>query len=147
MQLHFGTGSVWLTVTFDDDNSLVMQVLGDCRIDNDRQPKDLRADKLCDRNERRSELSLKFPGYAAIHFEMLLAIVVEEVIGWDMRTNRSTGKVGFFSLCEALSIAFEEKGQKSIHSHITIHIRGVHTIPNPFGIAHSHSAPVCTAYD
>ena len=57
-----------------------------------------------------------------------MAIVVEEVIGWDMRTNRSTGKVGFFGVCEALSIAFEEQGRKSIHGHITIHIRGVHTI-------------------
>ena len=146
MQHHFGIGSAWLTVTFNDDNCLVMQVLSDCRIDNDKAPKDLTADEISDRNEKRSELRLKFPGFAAILFKMLLAIVVEEVIGWDMRTNRSTGKVGFFSVCEALSIAFEEQGQKSIHGHITLHIRGVHTIQEQICFGKKIASKVLTKY-
>ena len=61
---------------------------------------------------------------------MLLTIVVEEVIGWDMKRNKSTGKVGFFGICEALAIAFEEQGCRSIHGHMTIYVRGVREMQN-----------------
>jgi hypothetical protein len=125
MQHHFGIGSVWLTFTPDDENSLLMQVLSDSIIDDDANLSTLSAEELSDRRDRRRDLRLKLPGYTAVHFEVLLHIMVEEVIGWNMRTNKSTGKPGLFGVCKALAIAFEEQGRKSIHAHITIFVEGV----------------------
>jgi hypothetical protein len=50
---------------------------------------------------------------------MLLQIVMEEVIGWDMRKNWSTGKPGLFGICIAVSLAFEEQSRTTVHSHGT----------------------------
>jgi Helitron helicase-like domain at N-terminus len=81
MQHHFGIPSVFLTVTFDDENSLLMQVMSGCTIDNYTDIQDLSDVELAERASRRKELRLKFPGLGAQSFEMQLQIVMEVVVG------------------------------------------------------------------
>ena len=66
---------------------------------------------------------MKFPGFAAANYEMLLNILLEEVVGWDKRNNRSTEKEGLFGMCEAICLALEEQGRKSLHGHMTLWIK------------------------
>lgn len=117
MQHHFALQSVFFTVTFDDENSLLMQILEGTEIDNDTNLQSLTDDQLAARSTKRKELRLKFPGLAAKNFEMLLNICIEEVIGWSMRKNRPTEKPGLFGNCDALALAFEEQGRLTVHCH------------------------------
>jgi hypothetical protein len=125
LQHHFGIGSVWLTVTFDDENSLIMQVLNGIEIDDDTPTVLLSNEDLSKRRDARRELRLNYPGFSAIHFEMLLQIVAEVVIGWDMRRNCATVEQGLFGKCLALAVAIEEQGRKTLHGHNTVVIEGV----------------------
>jgi len=128
MQHHLGRASVFMTVTFDDENSLLMQILHGTEIDTDAKLKDLSDEELARRSTKRKELRLKFPGLAAINFDMLLNICVEEVIGWSMRKNQSTGKAGLFGICEAFCIAMEEQGRTTVHGHASAWIKKLRTV-------------------
>ena len=124
MQHYLGSGSIFLTVTFDDDNSLLMQVLSGVEVDDDEDLNTLSDKDLRARRRERRQIRLKYPGIAAIHFEMLFDILVKEVIGWDMEKNCPTGKPGFFGIPEGLCAAQEEQGRKTIHTHMTVWIKG-----------------------
>ena len=95
MQHHFGMGSVFLTCTFDDENSLILNVLAG-EEDDGLLSSELSDGELCKRAKRRKELRLGLPGMAALNFEMLLETLMEEVIGWDCKKNgpkmRKVGK-------------------------------------------------------
>jgi hypothetical protein len=54
-----------------------------------------------------------------LNFEMLLEILVEEVVGWDMRRDSTTKNVGYFGACLAFSLSVEEQGRKTLHGHMT----------------------------
>ena len=123
MQHHFGMSSVFLTVTFDDENSLLMQVMSGVTIDDGTPVDELNDFDVCNRAAGRRELRLKFPGIATMNFELLLEILLSEVIGWDMKHNCPNGKDGFFGIPEALSFAVEEQGRKTLHVHMSIWIR------------------------
>ena len=90
MHHHFGMGSVFLTVTFDDENSFNIQVLSGIEIDDDTPIEDLSDKELAERASRRQSLRVEFPGIAALNFEMMLDILLEEVIGWDIDLNESS---------------------------------------------------------
>lgn len=124
MQHYMGSGSIFLTVTFDDDQSLLMQVLSGVEVDDDEDIDSMADKELRSRRRQRHQIRLKYPGVAALHFEMLLKIMVEEVIGWDMDENKPTGKIGFFGVPEGLCAAMEEQGRKTLHGHMTIWIKG-----------------------
>ncbi len=124
MQHHFGTGSIFLTVTFDDEHCIITQVLSGENIDGNENLDDLSEDELKQRSKRRKELRLKYPGACALNFEMLLQILCEEIIGWDWRNKRATENPGYYGYCDALSAAIEEQGRKSLHVHMTLWIRG-----------------------
>jgi len=128
LQHYFGIGTIWLTVNFDDDNSFLMEVLADNPIDSDDPLSILTDEQLDERARKRKLLRLEFPGLGSINFEMLIHIVMEEVIGWDMRRNRPTEKPGMYGICEAIAMALEEQGRLSIHGHITAWIRGFQMI-------------------
>ena len=123
MQHYLGSGSVFLTVTFDDENSLLMQVLSGQEIDNDDDLTTLEDVEFRKRWRERRQIRLQYPGVAALHFEMLLNILVEEVVGWSMREHQSTGKPGIFGMCQAFCLAVEEQGRKTLHAHMTIWIK------------------------
>jgi hypothetical protein len=117
MQHHFGIPSMFFTVTFDDENSLLMQIMHGTEIDTDENLKNVSDDECVNRLIKRRELRLKYPGFAAKNFAMLLNICVEEVIGWNMRKNQPTEKQGLFGECHAMSLAFEEQGRTTAHAH------------------------------
>jgi hypothetical protein len=61
-QHQFGFPSIFLTVTFDDENSIVMQVLSGVIIDDDLDLNEMTDEDLADRAIKRRELRLKCPG-------------------------------------------------------------------------------------
>jgi len=123
MQHIFGVPSVFLTVTFDDENSLIMQVLSDVRIDDDRDIFELSDSEIAERASLRKELRLKYPGLGALNFEILFQIVMKKVVGWDMRRNVATTEPGLFGSCEAVTVSIEEQGRLTIHGHICIWVK------------------------
>ena len=123
MQHHFGTGSIFLTVTFDDEHCLLTQILAGEVIDDGSSIDNMDDDSLKKRAKARKKLRLDFPGVCALNFEMLLNILCEEVIGWDLKNNRPMDGPGHFGFCEAISMAMEEQGRKTVHTHMTLWIR------------------------
>jgi Helitron helicase-like domain at N-terminus len=122
MQHQFGIPSVFLTVTFDDENSLVIQVLSGVTIDNDNDMNDLTDDELSNRALQRKDFRLKYPGFGSLNFEILFQVVMEEVVGWNMRRNCATDVPGLFGKCLAAVVAYEEQGRLTVHAHLTIWI-------------------------
>ena len=132
MQHHFGMGSVFLTCTFDDENSLLMEVMSGDPM-GDEVEEDLSDEEVTDRARKRRQLRIEHPGLAALNFEMLLDILLEEVIGWDRKRNKpmykKVGKEevrvkGYFGDVFAMSFAVEEQGRKTLHVHMTLWIEG-----------------------
>ena len=124
MMHHFGMSSVFITVTFDDENSFLMQIMSGSTIDDDTPVDELTDQEVCNRAEGRRELRIKFPGLATLNFEILLEILMSEVIGWDMRNNCPNGKQGYCGYPEALNSGFEEQGRRTVHVHMSVWIRG-----------------------
>ena len=123
MQHEFGVGSIFLTVTFDDNNSLLLQVLCHELIDDDTPIEELSDEDCADRVRKRTLLRAKYPGMTSIHFEILFNILLEEVIGWDTKKNKPMEKPGLFGEPYALASALEEQGRKTLHTHLTIWIK------------------------
>ena len=132
MQHHFGMGSVFLTCTFDDENSLIMNVLSG-EDDDGRLTEELTDGEVTGNAKKRKGIRLEYPGLAAINFEVLFEILMEEVIGWDMKKNKPKMKKvgknevrvkGYFGDVFALSFAIEEQGRKTLHVHMTLWIEG-----------------------
>ena len=128
MQHHFGMSSVFLTVTFDDENSVLMQVLSDIEVDDGEDSDSLSDVELSERAKRRRAIRLDYPGVAAMNFEVLFNILAEEVIGWDLKRNQPTDTPGFFGPIYALSFAVEEQGRKTLHGHMSLWIEGYRDI-------------------
>ena len=76
--------SVFLTVTWDDNNSLLIQVMANETIDGEDNPDNLSDAELKDRMKKREKLRLEFPGLGALNFEMMMDILMEEVLCWDI---------------------------------------------------------------
>jgi hypothetical protein len=124
MQHVLGIPSLFLTVTFDDENSLLMQVLSGETIDDVRDVKTLSDAELAERAVQRKELRLNHPGLGALNFKMLLEIVMKNVIGWDMHKHCATDLPGLFGECEALAAAMEEQGRLTVHVHFSVWVKG-----------------------
>ena len=122
MNAALGIGSWFLTVTFDDDNSFLMQVISGKEIDKGLSIESLTDEQLKQMAKERTALRLNFPGLTSHHFEVLLNIVIEEAIGWDMNNGKPTTENGLFGKCRAFSIAVEEQGRKTLHAHCIIWI-------------------------
>lgn len=122
---HLGMGSVFLTVTFDDENSLLLQVMTGVRLDKEENIDDLSDEELSKRAEKRRMIRFDFPGAAALNFEILLNILLEEVICWDINSNEAiNGKSGLFGQVKGLAFAVEEQGRKTLHVHFILWIEG-----------------------
>jgi hypothetical protein len=68
---------------------------------------------------KRKDLRLNYPGLGALNFEMLLEVVSEHVIGWNMRDHVATESPGLFGYCLAMAAAMEEQGWKTVHVHFS----------------------------
>ena len=124
MQHHFGQASVFLTATFDDENSFLMQVLTGELVDDVEDIASLSDSELESRGVKRRTLRLNFPGIAAINFEILMDILVEEVVGWDRKKSCKMTQKGLFGEPFAFTYCVEEQGRKTLHAHMSIWIEG-----------------------
>eukprot|EP00957_Ditylum_brightwellii_P015436 1161675-Ditylum_brightwellii.AAC.2 len=123
MQHHLGMGSIFLTVAFDDENSALLQVLSGERKSDITLSKEAKA---------RRELHLNFLGLAAMNFKMLLEVFLEDVVGWNVTTNKATEKYGLFGKPYGLSYPIKEQGQKTLHAHMIIWIDGFKNVQNQY---------------
>lgn len=121
-QFQFGIASYFLTVTPDDDNSFLVQVFSGVNIDTDEfQTSRLDDAELKKRAKARSELRVRYPGICALFYEYMLQIVIEEVIGWDIKSHKARDdKPGLFGKPLAFTMATEEQGRKTNHTHIQV---------------------------
>ena len=121
IQHNFGMPTHFLTVTPDDDNSILLQVYSQTDIDiNCKAIDEMDAAEIESMSRKRKELRIKMPGIAAMVFENILDIIIECVIGWDMKTK--TGNKGLFGTPLAFTCTVEEQGRKTLHTHIQIWI-------------------------
>jgi hypothetical protein len=124
LQHHFGIGAIFLTLTFDDENSLLMQIFHGEIIDDLDDVSGLSDEELAHRSYRREQLRINYPGLAALNFKMLLEVIFQEVVGWDIRTKKPTNEPGYFGKCEAFTFSVEEQGRKTLHVHCILWIEG-----------------------
>ena len=110
IQHKFGPASYFLTITPDDDGNFLVQILSGIIVDDDQNIDDLSDAELAKRATRRTEIRLKFPGLCAFFFELVLDVIVEEVIGWDVNCENSRAQGGLFGKPQAFIIAVEEQG-------------------------------------
>jgi hypothetical protein len=124
LQHAFDTLSYFLTVTPDDDNSIIVQTFTGCFVDADDQPVHTLSDAEIARRgiERTKIRGLKYPGACARFFELVLDIVIEEVIGWDQKKGGLTENGGLFGTPQAFSLAVKEQGRGMLHAHNQIWI-------------------------
>ena len=125
MQHHFGCPTLLLTVTPDDESSILVQVYSDFKIDDGTPVAQLTDEQLIERAEERTKLRLKYPGITAFTFECLLDIIIEEVVGWDRKKGRPReDDFDFFlGVPDAFTASMEEQGRLSLHTHIQVWIR------------------------
>ena len=116
MQHHLGMSSFFVTGTFDDENSFLIQVYAGETIEDDTPVDNLSDKEVCRRASKRRELRIKYPGIACMNFEALLEILMEEVIGWNMDKNAPTEHEGFFGCPEGVSWSVEEQGRKTLRN-------------------------------
>ena len=124
MQHHLGTGSIFLTVTFDDECNFIIQVMADDLIDSRCNTQNLSDDAVRDLTKRRHTLRLKYPGICAMFFDMMLRILIRDVVGWDTKENKPTESNGAYGKCVGFALAIEEQGRKTLHGHMTLWIEG-----------------------
>ena len=117
-QHYFGIASYFLTVTPDDDNNCVVQILSGKIIDDNTSMETLTDEELTKRAKLRTEIRLKFPGLCAFFFELVMDIVIEEVIGWNSHEQQAKTCGGLFGHPQAFIASAEEQGRKTLHGHI-----------------------------
>ena len=133
----FGLPSVFLTVTPDDDNSYLLEVLSKCNndystnesvgtsntVEDSTSTSGCNYDNSMKESMARTQLRIKLPGLSSIAFEYLLEIVLEEVVGWDVKLRKPRDDyIGLFGNVEAFTCTVEEQGRKTLHAHFQIWI-------------------------
>ena len=53
----------------------------------------------------------------------MLEIVIEEVIGWDLKKNEARPEGGLFGIPLAFTASTEEQGRKTLHTHFLIWLK------------------------
>ena len=121
-QFYFGVASYFLTVTPDDENSVILQIYSNIKIDHETEDVAALSDEdLTIRARQRQKLRVSFPGLCALFFEQMLDIVIEDVIGWDIQQQCARQDiVGLFGTPTAFSVAVEEQGRRTLHAHIQV---------------------------
>jgi hypothetical protein len=97
-----------------------MQILADDVIDDDSDLKDVSDADLAERALHWKELQISYPGLGALNFKIQFQIMMECVVGWDMRKNCATKLIGLFSKCIACTVAFKEQGRLTVHRHLCV---------------------------
>jgi hypothetical protein len=88
-------------------------------VDNDSAVANLSDEELIARAKQRTQLRIKYPGICAYFFELVLDIIIEEVIGWNLAEGKPREDIaGLFGTPEAFTASIEEQGRKTLHAHI-----------------------------
>ncbi len=96
-------------------------VLSGVRVDKGKRVEDLSDEELASRAQKRTNIRYDFPGVAALNFEILLNILLDEVICWDVDNNCPIdGKESLFGKLKAVAFAVEEQGRKTLHVHFIL---------------------------
>ena len=128
MQHKYGVSSYFMTFAPDDDNSYLIQVFANNIIDDDRQLSSLDDEELTIRAKKRTQLRLRYPGFAAYNFELMLNLVIDEIIGWNLETGHPKPEGGYLGTPVAYLVGIEEQGRRSLHAHIQVWIEGYGSI-------------------
>lgn len=121
MQHHFGCPTFFLTVTPDDDNHIVIQILTNTNLSGNKKVDEMTDDEIFNLSTNKTELRINFPGVCAYFFQSMLDIILKDVIGWDKDTNtRIDGIDTLFGPVDALTVTIEEQGRRTLHAHILI---------------------------
>ena len=109
---------IWFTVSPADDLifTIVWYALGpdDAEPYKDQMPS----------GEFRFKLLATNPAAAALHFERVLEIVIERIIGWDRKNGRPHKGGGLFGIPKAWLRVVEEQSRLTLHAHFLIWIYG-----------------------
>ena len=129
LQHHFGTASYFLTVNPDDETSYVVQIYSQQIIDDNISAIFQEDENILERSQSRQQLRIKVPGICAFYFELIVEIIIEEILCWDLQKEQPLNdKVGLFGETEAFTLSIEEQARKTLHAHIQIWIKNYHDI-------------------
>ena len=124
MQHWFGLPNIFLTASIDDDNNYLIQVYSGIEVDDDTPVATLTDEQLRDRAKKRTAVRLKYPGICALNFELMLDIIIEEVIGWDVRAHQPREDYeGLFGTPLAFTASIEEQGRTTLHAHMQVWVK------------------------
>ena len=68
-------------------------------------------------------MRINHPGICAYFYDCMLEIVIEEVIGWDLKKNEARPGGSLFGIPIAFTSSTEEQGRKTLHSHFLIWLK------------------------
>ena len=120
----FGMPHFFFTVTPDDENSFLMEVLVGKDIGQGICPTQLTEEQLMENSKQRWKIRIEYPGLCAFYYECMMDIIIEEVLQWDPVKQKSKG-VGLFGRVEAFTATTEEQGRTTLHTHFQIWTKGL----------------------
>jgi len=132
-QHQFGLSHYFLTVTPDDDSSFLVQVFSGHNIDDDTPVSSLPDEELQQRAKLRTELRIQHPGVCAYFYELMQDILLEEVIGWDMKKGQPRSQGGLLGMPQAFTATTEEQGRTTLHTHFQVWVEGFSDLRLLFG--------------
>jgi hypothetical protein len=113
-----GKAQIWLTVSPDD--ALAYRVVWYALGPEKAAPKK----GVVPDGSWRFKLLADHPVAAALHFEDILNLIIEDVIGWDPKKGEPKEKGGIFGRPRAYVRVVEEQSRLTLHTHILIWIQG-----------------------
>mmetsp|Transcript_27225 Transcript_27225/g.75103 ORF Transcript_27225/g.75103 Transcript_27225/m.75103 type:complete len:145 (+) Transcript_27225:566-1000(+) len=114
LQHKFGLASVFITVTLEDRNTFLVECYSQQDVNGFAiDPMVLTSQVLKER--------------AALNFEYALAVVIKEVIGWNVETHQPMEYPGMFGVPCAFGGRVEEQGRSLLHVNFTDFLDGFDT--------------------
>ena len=124
--IKFGLPCIFFTITPDDSRnfriiaySLEKKVpkFGEIKID------ELTDDEILADFRFKSQQRLKYPGLCAEEYARVTQIIIQHVLNWDEKEEKSKGP-GLFGDLAAWCLATEEQGRKTLHGHYLLFVKG-----------------------
>jgi hypothetical protein len=124
-----GKATIWLTISPDDAKffKVMWYALG---------PKESAPSaKAIPQGTKRFALLSKHPMAAALNFQNILEIVIEDIIGWSLKNKRPFRRGGLSGVPKAWVRVVEEQSRLTLHTHMLIWIYGHSAIENQLTMA------------
>lgn len=117
---HNSNGKAHIWFTFSPDDSMSFKILWYALGANEAAP---HKDNIPN-GEFRFKLIAKKPVAAALYFERILEIVIERMIGWDVKKCQPLEGGGIFGVPKAWLRVVEEQSRLTLHAHFLVWIYG-----------------------